>query len=167
MPKSPKSVIIYDGVKFFIRGKKREELILLLVNHTELMCLEVIAKCDLLITRKYLDLKQLISSVDLTLINDAFMMKKVSAEYHNKPFNAGKVMRDLAVEQMVSMIRERIQLLPNRNGFFFKPAPEDKMFTSSILDDGSISARLECELAEMPDAVIPHDILGHIRFLPP
>jgi hypothetical protein len=167
MPKSQKSVVIYDGVKFFIRGKKREELVLLLLNHTEIMCLEVIAKCDHLIIRKYLDLKQLISSVNLTVINDAFMIKKVSAEYHNKPFNAGKAMRELAVEQMVTMIRDRIELLPNEKGIFFKPAPEDKMFVSCIQEDGTIITRLGCELAEMPAELIPHDILGHIRFLPP
>lgn len=164
MSKLQKSVVLYDGVKFFIRGKKREEVALLLINNIDLMCLEVIVKCDDLIIRKYLDLKQLIPTVDLTSINEAFLAKQSHAEYQNKPFNGGKVMRDLAVEQMVCTIRDRIELTAMKNDIYFKSSPNDKIFTSTIQNDGSTILTLTCELSEKPESVIPHDVSNHIRF---
>jgi hypothetical protein len=164
MSKVQKSVVLYDGVKFFIRGKKRKEIPVMLVNNSDDMCLEVIAKFDTVIIRKYLDLKQLIPTVDLTVINEAFLAKQSYAEYQNKPFNGGRVMRDLAVEQMVSTIRDRIELSPTKNDIYFKSSPNDKIFTSTVQNDGSTIFTLTCELSDRPETVIPYDVSEHIRF---
>jgi hypothetical protein len=73
-------------------------------------------------------------------------------------------MRDLAVDQMASMVREWIEVLPQKNGIFFKSSHNDKMFQVTHLLDGSVVSRLQCEMDLLPCEVEPFDVSNHSRF---
>jgi hypothetical protein len=144
--------IIFDGSKYF--QQFNVEIEILIINHTEFLCLEVIAQLENMAVRKYLDMKVLITTLDMTAINESFGIKQNIALLQRVQFDAGKVMRDLATAMVVRTLTDRIDLTPLMNDIYFKTYPDD--LTIIPLDNSGI--RLAFELLVMPVGVQPYHL---------
>jgi hypothetical protein len=150
--KSKVPEIIFDGSKYF--QQFNVEIDILFINHTEYLCIEVIAQLGETAVRKYLDMKVLISTLDMTAINESFGIKQNIALLQRVKFEAGKVMRDLATTMVVRTLTERIDLTPMMDDIYFKTYPDD--LTIVPLDNSGV--RLAFELLIMPVGVQPYNV---------
>ncbi len=135
-----------------------------MVNHTELLCLEVIANVDEQIMRIYLNMKLLISKIDLILINAKYLVKRKAAKDNEDFFDAGQVMRHLATSMVVDMVAERLEIT-QRNAaefnIFLRPTETDK--TTDCLDPETFEllTKIDFEMNEKPRKLKPFNITRH------
>jgi hypothetical protein len=154
MRSEQRSKIIFDGLQHI--RKRNFNIDVCFVVHSESMCLEVIAQLKSGIVRKYLDLKLLISRLDLKLINQSFELKKRISIFQNVKFNAGKVMRCLASEMVVQTLIKRMDITADLNDVYFRKLAHDKLL--SISPRGELSKKLSFEMSFKPDDVRPFQI---------
>jgi hypothetical protein len=154
MPFSQPQEILFDGSKYM--PTKDINLKIKLVNHGTQMCLELIVQLESIQIRKYLDMKKLISNLDLTLINQQFLVKKNNALLNKVKFEYNKTMRGLATAMVVETLLNRIEISPHSDDIYFRIFPKDIDIT---IMDGYFDQRLNFELRNKPRHLRPYVIV--------
>ncbi len=164
---TPSTVVIFDGIKRF--EDLALELEIFLVSHTDELCLELVTKRHEVEARLYLDMKFLISKIDLNVMNTIFQQKRQQAVEQNVFFHSGREMKALAIELVVQSVISRVEILQVINDFnnttefdiFLQPTETD--ITYDCLDPISynLHSKLDFQYNEKPPSVIPFNIVRH------
>jgi hypothetical protein len=109
-----KSEIIYKGEKFFEKYQKKIEI--LLVNHEEFSCIEVIVhgvRVENKSARLYLSSAALVTVTNVEHFNRTLAVKHQSAQRLNLPFNPDFEMKKLALSMITTVLIEGLNIIPS------------------------------------------------------
>ncbi len=166
-PRAAPSVVLFDGIKRF--ENLGLELEIILVNHTDVLCLELITKLNEVEARLYLDMKFLISKIDLKVMNTVFQQKRQEAVEKNIFFNAGKEMKALATQLVASSVINRLEVSQVTNNItnsvefdiFLQPTEKDITFECINPTTYDLHTKIDFQYNEKPSSVTAYDIFRH------
>jgi hypothetical protein len=162
--KSTSREIIFDGFKYFVGA----ELEIVLINHTNLLCLEVIVTVKDQVVRMYLDMPQLIAELDLVTINAQFMRRRVFLADNNHVFDSSQMLRILANQMIARMVVDRLEVTESLRRNILSSSEEEEEFDIFLMPtatdkicSNSGSTRLSFDLGERPLSLKPFNLLKH------
>ncbi len=152
------ALVVYNGYKVFGKFKCK----ILIINHPEQRCLEVIVFDPFLeyqSTRMYLKSDFLSSKISTKMFNDTLRIKTRAAERLKKQVNVSKLMTDITTNMVIAIIigRLRCEELPGLQGsclFFLKPTVSDK----TVKVQNGLKTLIDFEYLSMPDRLVPYDL---------
>ena len=162
--------IVFDGTKrIFLKDNLRQKsqilINVLIIEHASFNCFEVITKYKDSIVRMYLNSKILKLMVDTESLKETFKIKCKIFEEQKHDFNTEEVIKDLETRNLVTMIKERLEISHEYKVYLLASATDKTIVHYNPLTD-DCETLLEFELSGKPEGLNAYDVTGHSTFYP-